>query len=167
MEWFDKGNSNWEASSKASSTEELLVEEEFPEGRTYPLNSKRLAVAGAGKETGSEVTKWSINRRDTEVDRREAPLEREPRNVQVVVGDNERIFLVGGKGVIVSTEHVSNKCTSHLHVRDIVEDPMGNNFNNNLILSQNVTGNKVSNKVESLCSAQHESHLENKHLSQS
>ena len=65
----------------------------------------------------------------------------------MVVGDDKRIFLVDGEGVIVSTEHVSNKCTSHLHVRDIVDDHVGNNFNNDLILSQNVTGNEASKEM--------------------
>ena len=91
-------------------------------------------------------------------------MEREPRNVQVVVWDDERIFLIDGKGVIVSTEHVSSKCTSHLHVRDIDDDHVGNDFNNDLILSQNVTGNKASNEVENLHSALREPRLENERL---
>ena len=59
---------------------------------------------------------------------------------------------------------MSSKCTSHLHVRDIVDDHVGNDFNNDLILSQNVTGNEASNEVESLCSALRESRLENERL---
>ena len=147
------------------------MEEEFPEGRTYPLNSKQLVfdqLQVLAKKLAVELPSGvSIEETRKLIEGRLLELEREPRNVQVVVGNNERIFLVGGEGVIVSTEHVSNKCTSHLHVRDIVEDHMDNNFNNNLILSQNVTGNEVSNEVESLRSALRESHLENEHLSQS
>ena len=38
-------------------------------------------------------------------------LEWEPQNVQMVIRDNECIFLVGNEGKIVSTEHVSNPST--------------------------------------------------------
>ena len=48
-------------------------------------------------------------------------LEQELRNVQVVVKDGKQIFLVDDDGVIVSTEHMSNKCMSQVHVGDISE----------------------------------------------
>jgi len=39
----DKLDSDWEANSEMSLTDELSKEEKFPEGKTYPLNLKRLA----------------------------------------------------------------------------------------------------------------------------
>jgi len=39
----DKVDSDWEANSEMSLTDELSKEEKFPEGKTYLLNSKQLA----------------------------------------------------------------------------------------------------------------------------
>jgi len=91
-------------------------------------------------------------------------LEREPRNVQVVVKDCKKIFLVENEGAIVSTEHVSNECMSQVHVGDISEhvrdhkiDHMGYIVTNNELF---VTGNEVEN----LHSALHDVHFKNEQL---
>jgi len=61
-EWFDETNSDWEASSEAGSTEELLSEVKIPEREIYTLNSKQLVcqpVASAGEEIG--IDKCSVD----------------------------------------------------------------------------------------------------------
>ena len=99
-----------EAISEASSREELVFKdkEEFPEGKVYPLNSKRLtssqlqALANAlelPSGASSEETRQLIEGRLME-------LGHEPRNVQVVVAEDQRIFLVNDKGTIASANHV-------------------------------------------------------------
>ena len=116
MEWLDRANSDWEASSEVSSTEEQSEEEKFPQGRTYPLNSKRIASGqlqalakvlelptGASNEETRQLLEGKL-----------MELEREPRNVQVVVREDKRIFLVYEEGIIVSTEHVSNDTQGHV-----------------------------------------------------
>jgi len=45
-------NSDWDANSEISSTEELSKEKKIPEGKTYLLNSKWLAVTGGGESSG-------------------------------------------------------------------------------------------------------------------
>ena len=109
------------------------MEEEFPEGRTYPLNSKRPVfgqLQALAKKLAVELPS-GVSTEETRklIEGRLLELEPEPQNVQVVVGGDERIFLIDGEGVIVFMEHMRNKCTSHLHVKDIVDDHVGNNFN--------------------------------------
>jgi len=87
----DQENSNWEAGNETSSTEELSEEEIFPKGTTYPLNSKRIASGqlqslakalnlptGASNEETRQILEGKL-----------MELEREPRNVQVVMGEDK------------------------------------------------------------------------------
>ena len=116
-----------EANSEASSREELAFgHEEFPEGRPYPLNSKRLisgqlqALAKILELPGgasTEETRQSIEGKLME-------LGHEPRNVQVIVKEDRQIFLVNNEGIIAFTEHVSNDTMilqEHEHAREIEE----------------------------------------------
>ena len=59
MEWFNKMNSDWEASSKAGSTEELPSEVKFPEGKIYSKELVCQPIASAGEGIG--VDKWSVD----------------------------------------------------------------------------------------------------------
>ena len=85
MEWLDKGNSDWEESSEANSAEELLVEEEFPEGRTYPLNSKRLVfgqLQAVAKKLAVELPTGALTEETWKlIEGRLLELEREPWNI--------------------------------------------------------------------------------------
>ena len=105
-----------EANSEASSREELAIgHEDFPEGRTYPLNSKRLIsgqlqalakILGLPGGASMEETRQLIEGKLIE-------LGHEPRNVQVIVKEDKQIFLVDDKGIITEgiitfTKHVSN-----------------------------------------------------------
>ena len=112
-----------EANSEASSREELAFgHEEFPEGRTYPLNSKRLisgqlqALAKILELPGGALTEETRQGKLME-------LGHEPRNVQVIVKEDEQIFLVNDEGIIAFTEHVSNDTMTILqeHVREMEE----------------------------------------------
>ena len=104
-----------EVNSEASSREELAIgHEDFPEGRTYPLNSKRLLsgqlqalakILGLPGGASMEETRQLIEGKLIE-------LGHEPRNVQVIVKEDEQIFLVDDEGIItegiITTKHVSN-----------------------------------------------------------
>ena len=101
-----------EANSEASLREELAIgQEEFPEGRTYPLNLKRLIsgqlqalakMLGLPGGASTEETCQLIEGKLME-------LGHEPRNVQVIVQEeDEQIFLVEDGGIITFTKHVSN-----------------------------------------------------------
>ena len=91
-------------------------------------------------------------------------MEGEPWNVQVVVKDCKKIFLIDNEGVIVSAEHVSNECMSQVHVGDISEhmrddeiDHMGYIVTNNELLV-------TVNEVENLHGALHDVHFKNEQL---
>ena len=101
---------------EVSLTKKQSKEEKFPQGRTYPLNLKRMASGQL--QTLAKVLELPTGVSNEEMQQllegKLMELEREPRNVQVVVRGNKQIFLVDEEGIIVSMEHVSNDTQEHV-----------------------------------------------------
>ena len=145
-----------EANSEASSREELVVQQEdIPEGKTYPLNSKRIVsdqLQVLAKVLGLPGSRASMEETRQLIEGRLLEMGHEPRNVQVIIND-EGIFLIDDTGIITSTEHVSE--VEKEHVSNMVIDHMNHN---------NVISHHNDVNVNSLSSALCEARCENESL---
>ena len=129
-----------EANSEASSREELVVQQEdIPEGKTYPLNSKRIVsdqLQALAKVLGLPGSRASMEETHQLIERRLLEMRHEPQNVQAIVND-EGIFLIDDTGIITSMEHMSevekehmsNMVIDHVNHDDIISHRDGVNVN--------------------------------------
>ena len=165
-----------EANSEASSREELAIgQEEFPEGRTYPLNSKRTYPLNSKRLISSQLQVLAkmlglpggalTEETHQLIEGKLMELGHEPCNVQVIVKEEEQIFLVDDGGIFTFTKDMSNDTMTLLqeHVSEteehvsIVQDHVNNDDTLSLSHCDDVD---VVNLRSALC----EAHRQNESL---
>ena len=135
------------ALAKDHSSENSEEDENLPEGVTYSLNLKRLVVGQLRRlatmlELLCEGTKATLRQ---VIEGKLVELDYEPRNIQVIVANEDsRLFLVNESGIVKEERyHVSASINTHMHTEP------------------NVTiNNEHAEEIDTLSRQLHEVHLE-------
>ena len=107
------------ASITSTETISEREDENFLQGATYPLNSKRLVVG----QLRRLATMLELPREGTAATLRQViegklvKLDYEPQNIQVIVAkDDSRLFLVNESGIVKEeVDHVSSSINAQVH----------------------------------------------------
>ena len=102
-----------EANNKASWKEELVIQhKEFPEGRSYSLNSKYIVTIQL--QALAEILGLHGREACQLIEGKLMEMGHKPHNVQVVI-NKEWIFLVDDRGIITCVGHVSTIMDDHMN----------------------------------------------------
>ena len=143
-----------------ASTEEC---DELPRGKMLPLNSKRLVLP----QLRALALMLGISAKATVAQTRQLiegkliELDREPRSVQVIVGEDSRLYLVDDAGVIRASEASAGTHSDHVPISSELSDHVP--FNNELSDNDSETSSR-NDSLEALRSALREARLENQRL---
>ena len=127
--------------------------DELPWGKMLPLNSKRLVLPQLrvlASMLGIRVKATAAQTRQL-IEGKLIEMDREPRSVQVIVGEDSRLYLVDDAGVIQASEASAGTHSDHVP------------FNNELSDNDSETSSR-NDGLEALRSALREARLENQRL---
>lgn len=141
-------------------------DDELPRGKMLPLNSKRLVL----EQLRTLASMLGISVRATAAQTRQLiegklmELEREPRSVQVIVGEDSRLYLVDDTGIIEagpSVEEVREASEGTAHVQNNYES---HGDNHDHVPDSNDEHESSDDSIEMLRSALREARLENERV---